>query len=387
MNQDKLRLLDRLFAGEMEAERIKGAALLVERRGRLEFHNVYGTDREDSIYKIYSMTKPVTAVAAMLLYERGLIDLYDPVDKYLAGYGDMKVVGSKGLVPARSKITVRQVLNMTSGLVYPGENSEPERIMEEIRRELYERARGGEKLSNLDICNELAKAPLLFQPGEYWHYGISADVVAGIVEAVSGISYGEFLRKEIFEPLEMTDTGFYVEESKMNRLAVMYSRVDEAGRLKEADEKALAGLNLYAPSKPPYIESGGGGLYSTVEDYRHFVQMLAAGGSYKGRQLIGKKTMEYITANQLNAQQLASIDFDSIDGYGYGNLMRVMLDPGAGASNGTVGEYGWDGLPGTYFMVDPKEELILIYMQQIEQGADQSLRRKMRQIVYAALED
>ena len=323
----------------------------------------------------------------MMLYEQGLIDLYDPVDQYLKGFANMKVATTKGLVDAKSKITIRQLLNMTSGLVYPGEMSEPERIMEEIRIELHERAVSGEKFSNVDICNELGKAPLLFHPGEGWKYGISADVAAAIVEVVTGVPYGEYLKKTVFEPLDMKDTGFFVEESQIGRLATMYSRIDAQGHLRESDERALEWLNLYAPTKPPYIESGGGGLYSTLEDYTHFVRMLAADGCYQGKRFLGRKTMEYIRKNQLNDLQMSWIDFDSIEGYGYGNFMRIMLEPQMAGSNGSVGEYGWDGLPGTYFMVDPKEELILVYMQQIEQGADLALRRKMRQIVYGAIED
>lgn len=386
MNQQKLKQLDALFEREMKAERIKGASLVIEHRGEPVFANVYGTDKEDSIYKIYSMTKPITAAAVMILYERGLIDLCDPVSDYLEGYRHMKVATTKGLIDAKEPITIRQLLNMTSGLVYPGTETEPERIMEMLRLELHERALAGEKMSNLFILNALAKAPLLFQPGEGWKYGISADVAAGVVEVVSGRPYGEFLKKEIFEPLEMKETGFFVEESQIHRLAQMYSRIDGDGRLKEADEQALLWLNLYAPARAPYIESGGGGLYSTLEDYRHFVQMLAAGGEYKGRRILGRKTIDFISTNQLNDQQMKWIQMESIVGYGYGNFMRVMLNPGLSGSNGSVGEYGWDGLPGTYFFVDPREELTFLYMQQIEQGADLSLRRKMRQIIYGALE-
>ena len=387
MNQEKLSLLNDLFAAEIEENRVQGASILIEHKGKLEFSAVYGGDKKDSIYKIYSMTKPITTVAVMQLYEKGLIDLYDPVEKYLPGFAHMKVSTAKGLVDAKTSITIRQLMNMTSGLVYPGENSEPERVMAELQVDLHERAVKGEPFSNLDICNELAKAPLLFQPGEGWHYGISADIAAAMVEVVTGIPYGEHLKKAIFEPLEMKDTGFYVQPDQMHRLAVMYSRMDEEGHLRRANEKELEWLNLYAPDRPPYIESGGGGLYSTMEDYRHFAQMLLNKGEYKGKQILGRKTVEFISKNQLNDLQMKWVDFDSIEGYGYGNFMRVMLCPEMGASNGSVGEYGWDGLPGTYFMIDPKEELMLVYMQQIQQGADLTLRRKMRQIVYGALED
>lgn len=390
MNIQKLKYLDTLFENEIREGRIGGASLLVEHKGKRVFHNVYGSDKEDSIYKVFSMTKPITTVAAMMLYEQGIIDLYEPVSKYLEGYKNMKVATKDGLVDAVRPITLKHLLNMTSGLVYPGEDLESDKAMEQVRIKLHERAvkarEEGKSLSNLDIINTIGEeVPLQFQPGEGWRYGFSADALAGVIEAITGVPYGEYLKKVIFEPLDMKDTGFYVEESQIHRLAQMYSRVDEEGHLKKADEKAYEWLNMYAPTKPPYIESGGGGLYSTLEDYSHFVRMLAAGGTYEGKNIIGRKTVEYISANQLNELQMKWVNFDSIDGYGYGNFMRVMMDPAAAASNGSVGEYGWDGLPGTYFFVDPKEELMFVYMQQIEQGADQSLRRKMRQIIYGAL--
>lgn len=387
MNQQKLKQLDILFEKEMQEERIKGASLLVEHRGKQEFRRVYGTDKQDSIYKIFSMTKPVTAAAAMLLYERGEIDLYDSVSRYLEGYGQMQVSTVKGLTDAREPITLRHLLNMTSGLVYPGTESEPERRMQEIQLTLHEKAVQGVPMSNLDIINALGEAPLAFQPGEGWHYGISADVLAGVIEAVTGKPYGEFLKEEIFEPLEMKDTGFFVKEAKIHRLAQVYSRIDEQERLREADEKTYEWMNMYAPTKPPYIESGGGGLYSTLEDYSHFARMLINKGVYKDKRLLGAKTIAYLSSNQLNERQRSFMDWENLDGYGYGNLMRIMTNPVMGASNGSVGEYGWDGLAGTYFFIDPKEDLLFVYMQQIEQGGSPSLRRKMRQIIYGALED
>ncbi len=391
MNLQKLKQLDWLMEQEMQNKRVLGASLLVEHKGKRVFQNIYGSDKENTIYKVFSMTKPITAVAAMMLYEQGKIDLYEPISRYLPGYAEMMVASPEGLVPAKEPITILHCLNMTSGLVYPGTDFLPERMMGELQVQLYEKAvkaRESKKpLGNLDIINALGSIPLLFQPGEAWHYGISADVIGGIIEVVTGMPYGEYLKKTIFEPLAMEDTGFYVPESQMHRLAQVYSRVDEAGHLEKADKEAYRRLNMYAPDKPPYIESAGGGLYSTLEDYSHFVQMLMANGTYQGKRFLGRKTMEFIGKNQLNEKQLPTINFDSLYGYGYGNLMRVMIDTAVAASNGSMGEYGWDGLPGTYFFVDPKEELMFVYMQQIEQGADQSLRRKMRQIIYGAVED
>ncbi len=390
MNLQKLKQLDNLLQEEMQEERVLGASLLIEHQGRRIYQNQYGSDKEDTIYKVFSMTKPITTVALMMLYEQGKIDLYEPIAKYLPGYADMMVASPEGLVAAKEPITIMHCLNMTSGLVYPGTNFLPERIMADLQAELYEKAvkarKAGNPISNLEIINELGSVPLLFQPGEAWHYGISADVAGGIVEAVTGIPYGEYLRQTLFEPLDMKDTGFYVPNEKMPRLAQMYTRKDAAGHLEKADKDAYRRLNMYAPDKPPYIESAGGGLYSTLEDYSHFVQMLLAKGQYCGKTILGRKTIEFISQNQLNSKQIKTINFDSLYGYGYGNFMRVMTDTSVAASNGSLGEYGWDGLPGTYFFVDPKEELMFIYMQQIEQGADQSLRRKMRQIIYGAME-
>lgn len=391
MNIEKLQKLDELMETEMRAERIKGASLLVEHKGKRVFQNTYGTDKTDSIYKVFSMTKPITTVAFMMLYEQGKVDLFEPVSKYLPGYADMKVATPNGLVDAKREITIKDCLNMTSGLVYPGNDLLPDYIMEKMRIWLHEKAvkarEDGKPMSNLDIINALGSVPLQFQPGEGWRYGISADVIGGIVEVVSGKPYGAYLKEVLFDPLEMKDTGFYVKESEAHRMAQVYSRVDEAGHLKEADENAYAWMNMYAPTKPPYIESAGGGLYSTLEDYSHFAQMLAAGGVYKGKRILGRKTIEFISQNQLDEKQLASVDFDSLYGYGYGNFMRVMMDTTVAGSNGSIGEYGWDGLPGTYFFIDPKEELVFVYMQQIEQNADQVLRRKMRQIIYGAVEE
>ncbi len=240
-------------------------------------------------------------------------------------------------------------------------------------------------MSSLSILNELAAIPLMFDPGSRWHYGLSADVLGGIVEVVSGMKYSDFLKKEVFEPLGMKDTDFYVPEEKITRLAKMYSYEDAEGHLRLSNEEELLWLSEYAPTKKPYIESAGGGLYSTVDDYSRFALMLLNGGECEGVRILGRKTVDYLRTNQLDERQLKTIDFDSIIGYGYGNLNRVMLDLAAADSNGSVGEFGWDGLPGTYFMIDMAEDLVVVYMQQIQQGADQRLRHRMRQAIYSGI--
>lgn len=385
MNTKHLEYLNDLFNSEIDKRKLLGASILIHKDGEKVFENVYGSDGLDTIYKIYSMSKPITAVAFMILYERGLVDIDDEVAKYLPAYANMKVWHGGRLVDAKNKLTIRHLLNMTSGLVYPGVETEPERIMERIHVDLHDRAMAGEKMTNLSILNELAKAPLLFEPGSEWHYGLSTDVVAGIVEVISGKRFSEFLNDEIFTPLQMTDTAFYVPSEKITRLAKMYAWENMSGTLRLANKDELEYLNEYAPTKEPFIESGGGGLYSTLHDYSRFARMLAGGGQLDGVRILGSKTVKFLSTNQLTDAQRDTIYFDSIVGYGYGNCNRVMMDLAKANSNGSVGEFGWDGLPGCYFMVDPTENLTVVYMQQIMQGADHELRHKYRQIIYAAL--
>lgn len=388
MRKDNLNMLNDLFNGEIEKKRLAGATVRVYHKNEMIFSNAYGSDCEDSIYKIYSMSKPITSVALMILYERGLIDLFDPVGKYIPAYSNMKVIENGVLRDAKREITLKDVMNMTSGLVYPGTDNEPSKIMDDLYADLHKRALGGEKMTNLSILTELASVPLLFDPGDAWYYGISADVVGGVVEVVSGMPYGEFLKKEIFDPLGMNDTGFFVPEEKINRLAKMYARENEVGDIRLATEKELEWLNEYAPTKKPFIESAGGGLYSTLDDYSKFALMMVNGGEYNGVRILGRKTVEFIGSNQLDDAQHAVMkkgQIGGVQGYGYGNLNRVLVDKTDALSNGSIGEYGWDGLPGTYFCIDPKEQLVIVYMQQIKQGGDYTLRRKMRQIIYGAI--
>lgn len=382
--------LNELFNIELEAGRLKGAAIHVEQHGKTLFDAVYGTDRPDSIYKIYSMTKPITAVAVMILVERGLISILEPVSNYLPFFKDMTVSTPEGIVPAKNPVLIKDLLNMTSGIVYPGECNEPERIMAQKQQEMLARIAAGEKLDTMKICEVLASVPLEFEPGTEWRYGASADMLGALVEQVSGMKYSAFLKKEIFEPLEMTDTGFRVPSEKMPRLAQMYTRDKTTLICSPASKEQLAWLRMTDPTAEPYIEEGGGGLYCTMKDYTHFTRMLLNKGTYQGSKgtvrILGRKTVEYLSMNNLTDKVDQKRIFESIYGYGYGNLMRTMISLPEAGSNGSIGEYGWDGLPGCYFMVDPAEDLMLVYMQQITEGADNVLRRKYRQIVYAALD-
>ena len=207
--------------------------------------------------------------------------------------------------------------------------------------------------------------------------------MAGVIEVITGQKYSEFLKNEIFAPLNMEDTDFKIDENKAFRQAVLYRR-DKNGKVVRAEDDVKRRLEMENPTREPWFEMGGTGLYSTANDYSHFAQMLLNKGSYHGKELIGKKTLAFMTSPQLRGSALESFDLANCEGYGYGNYFRILTDPSLAVSNGSVGEYGWDGRCGSYFFVDPNEDLIVIYMQQIEGGCDYSFIRGIRQIIYGA---
>ncbi|MCR5557203.1 MAG: beta-lactamase family protein [Butyrivibrio sp.] len=384
MNIRKLGRLDALIESQREKGKLQGATIVVEHKGKRVYENHYEPDREDSIYRIFSMTKPITAVAAMILYERGELDLMSKVSDYLPAFEGCKVASPEGIYKARRPITIKDLLNMTSGIVYSGDFGEAERSMTKIYKEAKTQRQSGILKSNVDICNKLAEGYLAFEPGTGYRYGHSADIMGGVIEVITGKKYSEFLKKEIFTPLNMEDTGFYIDESKAFRQAVLYRR-DKSGKVVRAEDDVKRRLEMESPTQLPWFEKGGDGLYSTANDYAHFAQMLINKGSYHGKELIGKKTLDFMTSPQLTQQQFDAFDLESCIGYNYGNYFRILTDPALATSNGSIGEYGWDGMAGTYFFVDPTEELILIYMQQIDGGCDYSFIRGIRQIVYGAI--
>ncbi len=383
MNIRKLNRLDSLIELQREKGFLQGATILVEHKGKRVYENHYEPDREDSIYKIFSMTKPITALAAMILYERGLLDPMSRVSDYLPAFANCKVVSAEGIRKATHEMTIKDLLNMTSGIVYSGEFGEAERLMGKIFKEARAQKESGILKTNVDVCNKLAEAGVAFEPGETFRYGRSAEIMGGIIEVISGQKLSEFFKKEIFTPLNMEDTDFKIDEGKAFRQAVLYRR-DKNGKVVRAEEDVKRRMQMESPTKDPWFEQGGGGLYSTANDYSHFAQMLLNKGSYHGKELIGRRTFGYMTSPQLTEKQLQTLDFEACIGYNYGNYFRILTDPSKACSNGSIGEYGWDGSGGTYFFVDPTEELIFIYMQQIEGGCDYSFIRGMRQIVYGA---
>lgn len=381
--------MDRLLKEEVAEGKVKGASALVLHRGEEIYFNAFGYADEarnlpmarDTIIRLYSMSKPVTAVAAMILVERGEMDLWDPVSKYLPCFAGQKVWSEeRGEIPARREPTVFDLLNMTSGITYPDELTEPGRRMGQVVKELVDRSERGERIDTQEYMRGIASVPLCFDPGDTWMYGFSADVLGGIVEAVSGKSYGQFLREELFEPLEMADTGFFVPEEKTGRFAQHYELTEE-GILVPHRERHLG--EYYREDVA--FESGGAGLVSTLDDYAHFASMLVNGGLYQGKHILGRKTVEFMTKNRLTDEQKKSMIWDSTRGYGYGCLMRVLEDQGAAGSNVSLGEFGWDGWTGNYVMMDPVEELVLLYFIQRCDAGTTPLVRKLRMVTYGAL--
>lgn len=390
MEQNILRQLSELMKQQIDKGYVSGAAIKVIHEDQTIYQDELGHAnlengtpiKKDTIYRMFSMSKPVTAVATMILYERGIINLLDPVADYLPGFRDQKVLTEAGLVSVKRQATLQDLLNMTSGLVYPDGSFEAGRKMGELFQEVEQGFHQGKFVNTIEFANRIGQQPLEFEPGERWRYGTSADVLGAVIEVASGKRFGQFLQEEIFAPLDMPDTAFYVPKDKWHRFSEFYDYKWDTNHLEPFHNDFLA---IFDYKQPPAFESGGAGLVSTMEDYSHFALMLVNGGTYKGTRILGRKTVEYLAMPQLTKEQMVSFDWDSMYGYSYGNLMRSMVDLTKATSNGSVGEFGWDGWSGVYFLVDPKEKLVFLYLIQRCGGTGPNLTRKLRNIVYGAL--
>ncbi len=390
MEYKNLEQLSAVIQQEIDKGEISGAAIRVihnnetfyqDELGMADIENAVPMNK-DTIFRLFSMSKPITSVAAMILYERGQLNLLAPVSDFLEGFQNQKVLTEGGLVPVARPVTVQDLLNMTSGIVYPDETFEAGRRMGELFSEVEKNYHKDILINTVDFANRIGEMPLEFQPGEHFRYGASADILGAVIEVVSGKKLGRFLQEELFAPLGMSDTGFFVSKEKQYRFAQIYEYKEEQKRLVPFTGDFLA---IFDQRTAPAFESGGAGLVSTIKDYSRFALMLANGGIHNGIRILGRKTVEYLSRPQLTPEQAVTFDWDSITGYSYGNLMRSLVDPVKAASNGTIGEYGWDGWTGNYFMIDPKEKLVLIYMIQRCSGTNPTMFRKLRAITYGAL--
>lgn len=389
MNKTRLDRIDDLIGGEISAKKIAGASVLVCKDGEVCFDKQYGFAdvenkkqiKKDTIFRLYSCTKPITAAALMILFERGELDLEYPLHKYIPAYKDMKIVDEQGdLTDCKTDITIRDLLNMTSGLVYPGGWFEAGRHAEPLFEEIISKLNTPDALTTLQVAERIAELPLYFEPGKMWNYGTSADVLGAVIEIISGMKLSEFMKKEIFEPLGMKDTAFYVPSDKWDRFSRLYMPTDNGISLYEGNH---LGISDYKTS--PAFESGGAGLVSTADDYLRFTKMLLNGGELEGVRILSENTVSFMTQNHMTNEQYYSMQYGSTKGYGYGSFMRVLQNTALATSNGDIGEYGWDGWTGTYFTVNPKKNLIIIYfIQKCGTGMD-DITKRLRQIVYSAL--
>lgn len=385
--------MDSLLKNEVDRGFVKGNSALVIKDGEEIYYNNFGyADAEkgspmkrDTIIRLFSMTKPVTAVAVMIAQERGLIDVLDPVSKYLPEFEKMQVIQPDGsLKPAQKQITIMNLLTMTSGIPY-GEDwegcSEIGRRMQVIFDEMLKGLNNGERLSTREVIKRIATNPLAFEPGDRWHYGLSADVLAAALEVATGMRYGEFLKREIFDPLQMPDTGFYVPAEKWDRFAMSYDAPEEC-KLVASDSSHL--MEYY--HEDVGYEAGGCGLVTTIDDYAHFAMMLAQGGIYKGRRILGSATVKFMATNHLTVEQAYSLDWDTNRGYGYGCLVRVHIDQTKSGSQVPLGEFGWDGWTGNYVAIDPVNNVVLLYFIQKRGAGTTPVVRKLRAVTYANID-
>ena len=340
--------------------------------------------RRDTIVRLYSMTKPVTAAAVMLLAERGLLDLAQSVAELIPGFADQKVCQSDGtFVPVSRPSTIRDLMNMTAGLVYLGDETAAERETTKVYEEIAENMYGEHPVTTTEMANRIGRCPLKYQPGEIWQYSSGADVLGAVVEAVTGKTFGAFLREELFQPLEMPDTDFYVPEEKQDRLMTAYMW-DKDGTLVPYKGCNLAIMNDMVV--PNAFESGGAGLVSTIDDYAHFAQMLMDGGVCRGKRLMGRRTVEFLTTGSLAPEQRRGMDsWTALEGYTYGNLMRVLTDPGRAMAMGSPGEYGWDGWEGCYFANCPADRLTILMMTQKTDSGVAPVVRRVRNIIFSMI--
>jgi CubicO group peptidase (beta-lactamase class C family) len=373
------RLTDTL-RGEIDRGRVPGAVALIARRGKLGYFEALGARdpataapmHKDTIFRFYSMTKPIVSVAAMMLWEEGKVLLNDPIAKYIPAFAARKVAverhGKVELVPAERDITIQDLLRHTSGFTYEFRGTAPVQKMY-MEAKLFRRNQ-----TNAEHAQTLATLPLMHQPGTQWEYSRSTDVVGRLVEVLSGQSLGAFLSERILGPLGMVDTDFHVPPQKHQRLAEAFAKDPESG----------AAVQLVEVRERPMFESGGGGLVSTAMDYARFLQMLLNGGTLDGKRLLSRKTIEFMTADHLGPVTGASDLL--IPGYGFGLGFAVRMHAGIAQVPGSVGQYYWGGLAGTTFWVDPAEQLFALMLIQ-GPGQREYYRVLFRDMVYAAFAD
>ena len=408
LDQNRLGRVSNWLEQQVIKKRIAGASLLLCRRGQPAFFEAVGASEietgrvfsEDTIVRVFSMTKPITTVAAMMLYEQGCFQLDHPVSRYLPAFADTPVWSGGDItatVAQQTPMTIRQLMTHTAGLTYG--------FMQQNVIDAEYRGRGLEQRRSVklaDWVDSLADIPLLCQPGSQWNYSVATDVLGRLVEIWSGLSLAEFFEAHICGPLGMVDTGFSVPADQTSRFAALYGPSSgqtmasvAAGGISHEDR--IGGLRLIESAdnndylKPPEFFSGGGGLVSTMSDYARFCQMLMNRGELDGSRLLSRKTVEFMRLNQLpNNGDMASMgqpvwSETSYEGIGFGIGWAVVLDPVKAHIIASVGEHHWGGAASTFFWLDPEEELFVIFLTQLIPSSTYPIRRELRSRIYQTL--
>jgi CubicO group peptidase (beta-lactamase class C family) len=414
LSSERLGRVDDWLGEQISSERLAGASVLIGRRGRVAYFGTRGladkaaarSFNRDTIVRIYSMTKPVTTVAAMMLYEEGRFQLDDPVAKYLPEFASTQVWagGDAPLaetVPAETPMAVHHLITHTSGLTYGF-------MQANVVDAAYRSAGLDFSAGGTDLAGQvarLAEVPLLCQPGSQWNYSVSIDVLGRLVEIWSGMSLAEFFQSRLFDPLDMRDAGFHVAEENHGRFAACYAPavggdLSSIGRTPSAEEAAgRGGLKLQDSAdassflSPADVYSGGGGLTASMRDYARFCQMLMNGGELDGARVLSPKTIDYMRLNHLpENRDMAAMgqpvwSETSYDGIGFGLGWAVVIDPVKARFVTSAGEHHWGGAASTFFWLDPEEDLFVILLTQLMPSSTYPIRRELRQRVYQAIVD
>ncbi|MFC3052416.1 serine hydrolase domain-containing protein [Kordiimonas pumila] len=389
--------MDAHFNGYVDSGKFSGYTSIVARKGQVVHANTYGMEdisgnepmQPDSLFRIYSMTKPITGVALMMLYEEGKFKLDDPVSKYLPSFKNQRVFsglteeGNIETVPARRATTIRDLLRHTGGLSYGVFSDTPVDMMYRdtgittgLFAEGEEESTGTEKPDLASLTNKLGGMPLLYQPGDAWVYSLGVDVQGRLIEVLSGQTLDVFFKERIFKPLDMKDTGFSVRSDQIDRFVEIYAL--------DQDKKLVPyrGEFYWDFTKTPLVLSGGGGLLSTARDYLRFAQMMANGGTLDGARLLKPETVAMMTQDQLPGE------LNGISGkgaVGFGLDFAVVKDTDILKSPGRKGEYYWSGMANTIFWVDPEEDIVAVMLVNVLPFGIYTLREEMRDYVYGAL--
>lgn len=389
----RLNRIGKAMQSYVDERKLAGLITMIARRGQVLHFECFGmmdieagkSMQSDTIFRIHSMTKPITSVAVMMLYEQGDFQLKDPVSRFIPGFKDLRVFvkateSGLELAEPEREVTMQDLLTHTSGLVYGDPEGSP------VEAAVWQADREAEKVAPDETLEEwiqrLVRLPLAHQPGSKWHYGLSTDVLGYVVEVISGLAFDTFLEQRIFSPLGIVDTGFYVPQEKISRLATMYGPA-EGGGLQIMDTPETSKY-----SKPKRFLSGGGGLVSTASDYMRFAQMLLNGGEMNCVRLLSRETVKLMTTNHLS-DELIPIQLDPLTsylkGHGFGLGFAVITNVAQSGMYGSEGSYWWGGAANTFFWVDPREKLIGLIMPQFLASGRYPIQRELQELTYQAI--